>query len=64
MDIWMNLAKILGSFVAIVTVVGGALADLVIPATAKQHMSNPHWPPHARFHNGQTLYIALASFAC
>ncbi|MFL5704296.1 MAG: DUF6640 family protein [Ktedonobacteraceae bacterium] len=55
MDIWTVVAKALVSLVAIVTVVGGAIADLVIPATARQHTRNPRWPPHAKFHNGQTI---------
>ncbi|GHO71236.1 hypothetical protein KSC_101280 [Ktedonobacter sp. SOSP1-52] len=59
MDLWMLIAKALVSLVAIATVLGGALADLVIPATAKQHMSNPHWPPHAKFHNGQTIWLGI-----
>jgi uncharacterized protein DUF6640 len=60
MNIWMLIAKSLVSLVGIATALGGALADLVIPATAKQHMRNPHWPPHAKFHNGQT--ISLGAF--
>ncbi|MBO0781122.1 MAG: hypothetical protein J2P37_20070 [Ktedonobacteraceae bacterium] len=59
MDIWLLLAKALVSLMAIATALGGALADLVIPATAKQHMHNPHWPPHARFHNGQTISLGV-----
>jgi hypothetical protein len=59
MDIWMVIAKALVSLVAIATVLGGALADLVIPATSKQHMHNPHWPPHAKFHNGQTIWLGV-----
>lgn len=59
MDIWMLLAKTLVSLVAIATALGGALADLVIPATANQHMHNPHWPPHAKFHNGQTIWLGV-----
>jgi hypothetical protein len=25
----------------------------------KTHIYNPHWPPHAKFHNGQTLSMSL-----
>jgi hypothetical protein len=59
MDIWIVIAKALVSLVAIATALGGALADLVIPVTSRQHMSNPHWPPHARFHNGQTIWLGV-----
>lgn len=55
----MLLAKALVSLVAIAMVLGGVLADLVIPATAKQHMRNPQWPPHAKFHNGQTMSLGV-----
>jgi hypothetical protein len=61
MDIWMGVAKTLVSLVAIATVAGGALADLIIPATSKQHLRNPRWPPHAKFHNGQTIWLGIFS---
>jgi hypothetical protein len=57
MDIWMNLAKILVSFVAVVTVVGGGVANMGF--AAKMHMSNSRWPPHAKFHNGQTISLGV-----
>lgn len=59
MDIWLLLAKVLVSLVAIATALGGVFADLMIPTTAKQHMRNPHWPPHAKFHNGQTISLGV-----
>ena len=38
---------------------GGVGADAIVPATAKQHLWNPRWPPHAKFHNGQTMSIGI-----
>ncbi len=41
--------------VAFVTAIGGLLADYFIPTSGRQHIKNPHWPPHAKFHNAQTI---------
>jgi hypothetical protein len=38
---------------------GGILFDAFIPATARQHQRNPAWPPHAKFHNGQTMMLGV-----
>jgi hypothetical protein len=35
------------------------IADFLVPFTAKMHMKNPHWPPHAKFHNGQTMLMGV-----
>ena len=38
---------------------GGLVADALVPVTAKQHLWNPRWPPHAKFHNGQTMLMGI-----
>jgi hypothetical protein len=37
------------------TAIGAPLVDYFI--LGRQHMSNPRWPPHARFHNGQSIIM-------
>jgi hypothetical protein len=51
--------RILVSFVAVVTMVSPYIADW--NAT---HIYNPTWPPHAKFHNAQTMLLGLALGAC
>jgi hypothetical protein len=51
--------RILVSVVALVTMVGPYLADW--NAT---HIYNPTWPPHAKFHNAQTMLLGLALGTC
>ncbi len=52
----MQIAKWMIAFVAVFNF-GGFVADALVPATAKQHLRNPRWPPHAKFHNGQTMLM-------
>ena len=47
------IGKVIISVLALFTAVAGHLADM--NAT---HIYNPDWPPHAKFHNGQTLAFA------
>jgi hypothetical protein len=54
----MEVAKWLVTLVAIWNF-GGYVADAVIPVTANQHLHNPHWPPHAKFHNCQTMVMGI-----
>ena len=54
----MDIAKYIVAFVAVYCF-GGLVADAVVPATARQHLRNPAWPPHAKFHNGQTMLMGL-----
>jgi hypothetical protein len=52
-------ARILVSLVAVVTIVSPYIADW--NAT---HIYNPRWPPHAKFHNAQTMLMGVALGAC
>ncbi len=52
----METAKYLVTFVALFNY-GGVVADGLIPSTARQHLWNPAWPPHAKFHNSQTMLM-------
>ena len=54
----MEIAKWLIAFVAVFNF-GGLVADALVPATAKQHLWNRNWPPHAKFHNGQTMLMGI-----
>ena len=54
----MEVAKWLVAVVAIFNF-GGLVADAIVPATARQHLWNPKWPPHAKFHNGQTMLMGI-----
>ena len=56
----MDIARYLIAFVAIFNY-GGLVADALVPATARQHIHNPRWPPHAKFHNGQTMLMGVFS---
>ncbi|KAF2874755.1 hypothetical protein BDV95DRAFT_656332 [Massariosphaeria phaeospora] len=46
--------KSLMALVAVFTAVAPYLADW-----SETHVLNPNWPPHARFHNGQTMSTGL-----
>ncbi|WP_461051834.1 DUF6640 family protein [Spirosoma arcticum] len=56
----MKTGKLLISFVAVFTAVAPYLADW-----NQTHIYNPNWPPHAKFHNAQTMifgaYLGLLS---
>lgn len=54
----MQIAKWIIALIAIFNF-GGLVADALVPATAKQHLWNPRWPPHAKFHNGQTMLMGI-----
>ena len=54
----MEIAKYMIALVAVFNF-GGLVADGLVPSTAKQHLWNPRWPPHAKFHNAQTMVMGL-----
>jgi hypothetical protein len=47
------------AFVAFVTAIGGLMGDYFIPSSGAQHIKNPRWPPHAKFHNAQSILMGL-----
>ena len=53
------ISRVLVGLVGVSTVVGPLMADFLVPATARQHMRNPRWPAHAKFHNAQ--YIVMSA---
>ena len=56
----MEIAKYIVALVALFNY-GGLVADAIVPSVAKQHLFNPRWPPHAKFHNGQTMAMGIIS---
>ena len=54
----MEIAKWMVAFVAVYNF-GGLLYDAILPNTARMHLYNPAWPPHAKFHNGQTMLLGI-----
>ena len=54
----MEIARWILAFVAVYQF-GGFIADAVVPSTARQHLWNPRWPPHAKFHNAQTMLTGI-----
>jgi len=54
----VQIARWLVVFVCVLGV-GGFVADFVLWETARQHMKNPAWPKHAKFHNAQTMLMGI-----
>lgn len=57
------IARVTVGAVLAVTGVSPLLADFVVPQTAKQHLRNPNWPPHAKFHDGQYVLMSTLTGA-
>ena len=56
---YRSLSKVLIALVAVETALGALLFDLVLADTADQHLHNPAWPPHAKFHDAQYIVMSL-----
>ncbi|TDK32335.1 hypothetical protein E2F50_17600 [Rhizobium deserti] len=55
----MEIARWIILVVAAVTAIGGLCADWFIPFGARQHLKNPAWMPHAKFHNAQAILMGF-----
>jgi hypothetical protein len=52
-------SRALVGLIAAGTTVGPLVVDALLPVTARQHLGNPRWPAHAKFHNAQ--YIVMSA---
>jgi len=53
----LKTAKIIVTVCALITTIGAYLADY-----NETHLFNPKWPPHAKFHDAQTMLLSF--FLC
>jgi len=55
-----TLGRLILTFVGVTLPLGAFIADF-----NETHIYNPRWPPHAKFHNGQTMSMGLClGLAC
>jgi hypothetical protein len=47
-------SRLIFTVIGVTLPIAAHLADM-----SQTHIYNPHWPPHAKFHNGQTLSMSL-----
>jgi hypothetical protein len=52
-------ARTLVGLVSAMTAGGALAADALVPATARQHLRNPRWPGHAKFHDAQYIVMSV-----
>ncbi|WP_263381289.1 DUF6640 family protein [Granulicella arctica] len=48
------ISRVVFYFVSVYLVVGAHVADY-----SRTHLLDPRWPPHAKFHDGQTLMFSI-----
>jgi hypothetical protein len=51
--------RALVGLVSAVTAGGALAADALVPTTARQHLRNPRWPAHAKFHDAQYIVMSV-----
>ncbi|WP_211190264.1 DUF6640 family protein [Actinomycetospora sp. TBRC 11914] len=52
-------ARVLVGLVGAMTAGGALAADALVPETARQHLRNPRWPGHAKFHDAQYIVMSM-----
>lgn len=52
-------ARTLVGLVGAMTAGGALAADALVPTTARQHLRNPRWPGHAKFHDAQYIVMSM-----